>query len=96
MSRIFCLGGGRDGLGPRCLGAEMVWGRSVLLPMFTVDVKQQHTNNQLTHSGLCKDYSYSSEIISCSMLTDNEECIRVYYGEGRTLGLRHCYPFSRM
>ena len=21
--------GGRDGLGPKCLGAEMVWGRSV-------------------------------------------------------------------
>ena len=32
----------------------------------------------LHHGGLCKDYSYSPEIISCSMLTDNDECIRVY------------------
>ena len=29
----------------------------------------------LHHGGLCKDYSYSPEIISCSMLTDNDECI---------------------
>ena len=26
----------------------------------------------LHQGGLCKDYSYSPEIISCSMLTDNE------------------------
>ena len=50
----------------------------------------------LHHGGLCEDYSYSSEIISCSMLTDNDECIRVYYEEGQTLVLQHCYPFSRM
>ena len=50
----------------------------------------------LHHGGLCKDYCYSPEFISCSMLTDNDECIRVYYGEGRTLVLLHYYPFSRM
>ena len=41
----------------------------------------------LHHGGLCKDYSYSPEIISCSMLTDNDECNRVYYGEAWTLVL---------
>ena len=33
------------------------------------------------HSGLCKDYSYSPEIILCSMLTNKDECIRVYITE---------------
>ena len=34
--------------------------------------------NPQHHCGLCKVYSYSPEIISCSMLTDNDECIRAY------------------
>ena len=28
-----------------------------------------------------RDVSYLSEIIPCSMLTDNDDYIRVYYGE---------------
>ena len=32
----------------------------------------------LHHGGLFKDYLYSPEIILCSMLTNNDECIRVY------------------
>ena len=50
----------------------------------------------LHHGGHCRDYSYLSEIISCSVLTDNDECIRVYYGKGRMFVLLNCYPFSRM
>ena len=50
----------------------------------------------LHHDGMCKDYSYSPEIISFSMLADNDEYICVYYGEGRTLVLLHYYPCSRM
>ena len=35
----------------------------------------------LHHGGLCKNYSHSPEIISCSMQTDNNESgIRVYNG----------------
>ena len=36
------------------------------------------------------------EIIPFSVLTDNDECIRIYYGEERTLVLLHCYPFSKI
>ena len=39
---------------------------------------------------------YLLEIIPCSVLTDNDECIRIYYGKERTLVLLQCYPFSRI
>ena len=50
----------------------------------------------LHHGGQCKDCFYLLEIIPCSVLTDNDECIRIYYGEEQTLVLLHCYPFSRI
>ena len=49
-----------------------------------------------TPRGQCKVCFYLLQIIPCSVLTDNDECIRIYYGEERTLVLLHCYPFSRI
>ena len=52
------------------------------MPMHNVSCIVRLSLYPLHHGGLCKNYmyAYSPEIISCSMQTANNECIRVYNG----------------
>ena len=77
---------------PQCRGAHQSQRSQEIQTISCCNVDNLH-GPTLT---LFKDYSYLSAITSCRMLTDNNECIRVYYGEGRTLVLLNCYPFSRL